>query len=369
MAASRKTAMIDEICEQPALLVQLLARRTELTAPFVRLMRERRIKRLLFVGNGSPYYAGCTLVDAARELLGVDASAVPAGYFARHGSFFVPELFSPEEVLLVCPAETGHSKGQVDAARRARSLGVPVMCTTLIPDGVLARECDVVLPKVGDHEVAMAATKGQTQALLLLTMCFADASRALGLADPGLLDRIDSALDALSDNVGRSIDLACSWFGANRDRVMAARQFFLLGYGCNFGTVQEAALKFFECHRRPTVALELEESLHGPFRALHRDDMCLFLRDGTGPEAARCETLAAALGAYCDNDVLLAREGTAPGPDVLPVATSDVAPVSAIEYLVPLQVLAYLVSDALGIDLSVPLVDALDPVMLPAYED
>jgi len=43
--------------------------------------------------------------------------------------------------------------------------------------------------------------------------------------------------------------------------------------------------------------------------------------------------------------------------------------VNAIEYLIPLQVLSFLIADKLGIDLSIPLVSSLDGVMLPAYED
>ncbi|MBQ3339432.1 MAG: hypothetical protein IJG82_07600, partial [Atopobiaceae bacterium] len=57
------------------------------------------------------------------------------------------------------------------------------------------------------------------------------------------------------------------------------------------------------------------------------------------------------------------------GPLDLPVASSGVPHVSAIEYLIPVQVLSYLLSEAKGIDLSIPLVPALDPVMVPGYED
>ena len=41
----------------------------------------------------------------------------------------IRDSYKPEEVLLVCPAESGHSRGQVDAARRAQALGIRVMST------------------------------------------------------------------------------------------------------------------------------------------------------------------------------------------------------------------------------------------------
>ena len=61
--------------------------------------------------------------------------------------------------------------------------------------------------------------------------------------------------------------------------------------------------------------------------------------------------------------------GPQPPPLDMPVESSGAPYVSAIEYLVPFQVLSFAISEALGIDLSIPLVPALDPVMVPGYED
>lgn len=370
MSTEISTVMLDEIREQPALLRSILDRRAQLTADFVKLYCETPIKRVFFVGNGSPYYVGCTLSGAAEKLLHADATAIPAGYFNHHGSFLVPECYKPEEVLLVCPAESGHSRGQVDAARRAQALGIRVMSTTLNPTGVLARSSDIVLPKAGVHEVAMAATKGQTMALLLIFLCFLDAAAAAGNITQEEYKRWLDACEALPANVESSIDLTLDWFERLKDRVMGAPQYFLLGYGANYGTVQEAALKFYECHQRPTLPMEMEESLHGPFRALHREDMVFFLCAEDGPERQRLCKLADALHVYCDNRILVQRkDAPTMNPDSLPVATGDVEFVNAIEYLIPMQVLSYLISYHRGIDVTIPLVDKLDGVMLPAYED
>ena len=72
-------------------------------------------------------------------------------------------------------------------------------------------------------------------------------------------------------------------------------KYFLVGYGANFGTVQEAGLKFFECHGKPTVSLELEESLHGPLRGLGKKDVAFFLAAEDGFEKERMVKLAQAL--------------------------------------------------------------------------
>jgi len=366
---SQHYAMIEEIKEQPGLLDNLFRQRKELTSDFVSLYQKHLFKKVVFVGNGSPYYAGCTLRFAAESLLKAEAEAIPAGIFHNHTDFNVSGKFLPEEILLVCPAESGHSRGQVDAARRARAEGMYVMATTLHPTGVLARTTDIVLAKPGGHEVAMAATKGQTMALFMIFLNFLEAGYQSGNITEEEYVRYLSACEKVPENVEKTIEDTTAWFRANKDRVMGAEKYFLLGYGANFGTVQEAALKFFECHQKPTIALELEESLHGPFRALGKKDIVFFLAAEECPERERMQRLAEAVEPYCENRVLIQSTTNPAKGDVLAIHSSDVEFIDAIEYLIPLQVLSYLIADEMGIDLSVPLVSSLDGVMLPAYED
>ncbi|MBQ3089383.1 MAG: hypothetical protein IJD21_02355 [Oscillospiraceae bacterium] len=362
-------AMIEEIREQPGLLQSIFERRAELTAPFVALMKKHPVRKVWFIGNGSPYYAGCTLRYAAEHMLHAEAEAVPAALFHHHGDFNVSGIYAPEDILLVCPAESGHSRGQVDAARRAQSMGIRVMSTTLNPTGVLARSSDVVLPKPGEHEIAMAATKGQSMALYLILLCFIEGGRALGHLSEEEYRRYMTAMANVPENVRQTIRDTEDWFEKNEQRVMKARTFFLLGYGANYGTVQEAALKFFECHQVPTWALELEESLHGPYRGLGKEDMAFYLAAEAGPERDRMELLAGAARQFCRNQVLIQSCHRGGEGDILPIHSGDVPYVNAIEYLIPLQTLSYLIAERMGIDLSIPLVSALDPVMIPGYED
>lgn len=362
-------AMMEEIREQSGLLRGLFENRQALCRDFAALHREKRFKKVYFIGNGSPYYAGCTLCFAAEKLLGADAEAIPSGLFHNHKTFNPSGKYLPDETLLVCPAESGHSKGQVDAARRAKQMGITVMSTTLNPTGVLARTSDVVLAKPGKHEIAMAATKGQTMAIYMILLNFLEAALAAGTITREEYDGYLEACRQVPDNVDKTIDATLAWFAANRQRVMEADKYFLVGYGANFGTVQEAGLKFFECHGKPTVSLELEESLHGPLRGLGKKDVAFFLAAEDGYEKQRMLKLAKALENHCDNCVLICDSRDGLSADVLPIHSGNKEFVNVIEYLVSLQTLSFVIAKEMGIDLSVPLVADLDPVMLPGYED
>lgn len=362
-------AMLAEIKEQPELLQGIWDRRQEITRDFVELCLAHPIKKVVFVGNGSPYFAGCTLQFAAEKLLHAETGVVISSVFNHHTDFNISGKFDPDEVLLVCPAESGHSRGQVDAARRAKAQGIHVMSTTLNPTGVLARTTDVVLAKSGVHEIAMATTKGQTMALFLIFLNFLEAGRALGTISEEEYRYYLEACSRVPQNVAETIRDTEEWFAANEARVAQAEKFWILGYGANYGTAQEAALKFFECHMKPSFALELEDALHGPFRALRKTDLLLFIAAEEGPERDRMKILADASKVYCDNCILIQSEKQEPAADMLQIHSSDVEFVNTMEYLIPLQMLSYLVADQMGIDLSIPLVSELDPIMIPGYSD
>lgn len=87
---------------------------------------------------------------------------------------------------------------------------------------------------------------------------------------------------------------------------------------------------------------------------------------------ARMETLARCCEPFCVNRILIMSKkqaATTTYGDVLPIFSGDMEFVDTLEFLVPLQVIAAHMSDCLGIDLTVPKVASLDPVMLPAYRD
>ena len=139
--------MMNHIDEVPGLVEQLIAEKKDITSDFVRLFQTHDIKRIYLSGSGSPSNACAVLKYAATKLLGIETTWSYPSLFNNHEGFNVGGKYRPEEMMLICPAETGRTKGSVIAARNARQLGIPVVCTTLYPDGVLGRECDVVIQR------------------------------------------------------------------------------------------------------------------------------------------------------------------------------------------------------------------------------
>lgn len=367
MRSTRFYAMLNEICEEPSLVQKLVNNRETITKPFVDLFCTNPIKRIYFTGSGSPLYVSNTLKYAAIKLLGVEATATPAMLFNHHDRFNT-DVYKPNEMLLICPAESGMGHGQVDAARQAKKLGIPVVCTTWNLKGILGQESDIVLAKISPREEALATTKGQVMALLLVLMCFVDAAKALGHLNNEEHQAYLNALDHVPQNIQSAIDNTLAWFDKYQDVVMASPVYRIVGYGANVGTAEETALKFLECHKRPSLFYELEECLHGPIRSVRKDDVLFLLCAEDGAEKERMLKLYKIMKEYTDYCFLVQSDrDPVQDPKGISFKTDNVPFVNTMEYLVPMQVLAFKISESLGIDVSVSTTMAIKKNMITSY--
>lgn len=367
MKTENFSAMLNEIKEQPELIAALFAKREEITKDFVRLLTARPIRRVYFTGSGSPLYAANALKHAAIKLLGVEASAAPAALFNNHERFNT-DVYQPDEMLLICPAESGMGKGQVDAARKAKELGIPVVSTTWNRDGILGMESDITLAKISPREVALATTKGHSMALFLLLLCFVDAARALGRLTREEYDGYLAAFSRVPHSMASAIDNTLAWFDKYGDVVMACPVYRVIAYGANLGTAEEAALKFLECHRRPSLFYELEECLHGPIRAVRRDDVIFLLCAEEGKEKERMLKLYEVMKEYTDYCFLVqSNADKLMDPQGIAFDTGNHEFVNTMEFLVPMQILAYKIAEGLSIDVSISTTLAIKKNMVTAY--
>lgn len=352
MKSDNYYGMLSDIRSEPELLSRLYFNREEIVKPFVKLFREQTIKRVYLTGSGSPLYAAIALQYAAIRLLRVDATAVPA-MLLNHHELYNTMSFRPEEMLLICPAESGSAKGQVQAARRAKELGIRVVCTTWNPEGVLAQESDVVLVKPS-REKGMPTTVGQVTAIYLALLCFVETAKELGTLSQADYDRYLAALSHVPENVQSIIETTLKWFERHQDLVMGSPNYRFIAYGANIATVEEAALKFTETHTRPSMFYELEESMHGPVRAVKQGEMMFLLCAEDGPEKERMLQFYRVMKKY-SNACLLLQSDTDPEEDplALRIKTDNAEFVNTIEYLVPFEVLAFCISDKLGLDTGI----------------
>lgn len=361
--------MIGEIAQEPELFRQILADRTHYTEDFVRLFTGHPIRRIYLVGSGSPSHLAETLRCSAIRLLGTEASAPLPSLFLHHEGFNPSGVFRPEEMLLICPVESGRTKGPIFAAQEASRLGIPVVCTTLDENGTLAALSDVVLLKPSGAEKAPPTTKGHSVGLLLLLLCFLEAGKAAGRLSEEEYRIYDWALAELPSRVDRARLVTQAWFRRNQEALMRSERYWFLSYGANGGTASEAVLKFIESHQRPTFAYDLEEFLHGPLCAAGPKDFIFFMAAEECGEKERMLQLYRAMKTAYPNCTLVHsdQEDRIDGLD-LSIPTCGLPFLNALEFLVPVQVLAYEIADAAGIDVTVWTTREIRGEMKPGFD-
>lgn len=353
MKTENAGAMLAEIAEEPGLFRDILARRAQVTGGFVELFKTRDIRRVYFSGCGSPGNACNVLRLAAESLLKVEASWAPPALFNACEDFNASGVYAPEQMLLICPAESGRTRPPVLAARRARELGIATVCTTLNPEGILAEECDVVIPKNSGEELGLPSTKGHSTGLFILLLCITEAAHAAGRITEAEYQRYNEGFGRLPGTCDGARKAALKWFEAHQDIAMTADSYRVVATGANVGTTLDAALKFIESHRRPTAAWELEEFLHGPLSAVQPHEVTFLIAGEDGPQKERLFQLHRAMKAYAPGTILVQDAADAyRDPDGIAFESVGLPFLNAVEAIVPFQVLSYAISDALGLDMS-----------------
>ena len=343
-------AMLRYIEAEPEFIREIVGDRKRYTAAFVEHFLKHPVKRVYLSGNGSPHSV-CEVAGMCMEaLLGVEASSSLPAILNRHKPFNAGGVYRPEEMLLICPAQTGRTAGPIESARRARAAGIPVLCTTLAPDGVLARESDIVIEKPTGYEESFPESKGHVASMTILLLCAVEAAHALGRMDEETYGRCLDGFSRLPGSCERAIAAAKAWYAVHRETMLAADAYRFVGYGPCWGMLQESCLKILETTRKPSMAYELEEFLHGSGYGVKEDSVVFFVCAEDGPERERAQEIYRWFAGKSRNCVLVTSSRT-PGrrPNWLVSDFLDLPFVSAVEYLIPFQVLSHLTARDMGL--------------------
>ncbi len=347
--------MLKEIHEQPAALQATLAGRLDAdgTVDLSELnldLDSPAVERVVIVACGTAYHAGLLGKYAIERLARVPVEVAVASEY-RYA-----DPIGDEKTLVVAISQSGETTDTLAAVEAARAFGGRVLAVTNTQGSLITREADSVLLTKAGPEVGVAATKtflAQVAALYLLALGLAEARGARPaeqLAEIGLglrrsPEKVEEALGLLEGRMGEAVGVFAG-----------ARCALFLGRGHLFPAALEGALKLKEISYLPAEGYPAGEMKHGPIALV--DEQCpvvAVLGEGTLREKTLSnveETVAR--GARV---IAIAREGdraagrvarvVLPVPEVPEILTPLVS-------TVPLQLLAYHVAKACGLNVDKP---------------
>jgi glucosamine--fructose-6-phosphate aminotransferase (isomerizing) len=345
--------MLKEIHEQPAALRATLAERLG-TAGAVDLseldLDLSGLERIAIVACGTAYHAGLLGKHAIERFARLPVEVAVASEY-RYA-----EPIGDERTLVVAISQSGETTDTLAAVQAARAFGGRVLAVTNTQGSLITREADAVLLTRAGPEVGVAATKTfltQVAALYLLALKLAEVRGArpakellkIGRGLRRAPEKVEEAIGLLQDRMGKAVEVFAG-----------ARCALFLGRGHLFPAALEGALKLKEISYLPAEGYPAGEMKHGPIALV--DEQCpvvAVLGEGLLREKTLSnveETVARGarvIAVACEGDAAAERVARV----TLPVPNAP-EPLGPLGCAVALQLLAYHVAKARGLDVDKP---------------
>ena len=347
-----ETFMLKEIHEQADAVAETLAGRLRddrVDLEDIGISDEflRDVRRVVIVACGTSYHAGLTGRYAIEWWSRVPVEMDVASEFRYRN----PVL--DERDLVIGITQSGETADTLAAMRLARKRGAKVLAVTNIMGSQATRDADGVIYTRAGLEIGVAATKtfvAQVTAMQLFALKLAGLR---GTLEPEVTHNLIADLRRLPGLIARLVEDVDEPVRRIADRWKDAGFFLYLGRHVGLSICLEGALKLKEISYIPTDAYAAGEMKHGPIALLDEQTpvVCVATDSPVLDKVASNIAEVQARGAHV---IAVTTEGTrVDAEECIAVPSTDwlLQPVLAI---VPLQLLAYYIARARGLNVDQP---------------
>ncbi len=347
--------MLKEIMEQPHAVTDAMRGRLDSDNATARLgglapveERLRTIKRIIIVSCGTSYHAGLIGAQLLQEYSGIVAEAVYASEF-RYSNYLLDK-----ETAVLAISQSGETADTLAAVREAKNKGVLTLGIVNAVGSSIAREVDAGVYNHAGPEISVASTKAFTSQLIVLVLIvlLLGRQRTMSVA---MGKRIIRHLCAIP----RLIETVCQHH--KEIRAIARRykrydNFLYVGRLHNFPIALEGALKIKEIAYVHAEGYPFGEMKHGPIALVEpslptvviapRDSV--YEKNLSGIQEIRARRgKVIAITTHDAVDIVKHAHDAIIVPKTLPVLMPLIT-------VIPLQLLAYEVGVAHGVDVDKP---------------
>jgi glucosamine--fructose-6-phosphate aminotransferase (isomerizing) len=255
--------MLKEIYEQPetirnALRGRLLVEKGEVKLGGLEHVRDRLLKarRIILVGCGTSWHAALVGEYMLEQIAKIPAEVEYASEFRYRN----PVVTADDVVFVI--SQSGETADSLAALREAKARGATALGIVNVVGSTIARESDGGVYIHAGPEIGVASTKAFTSQLTVLALITLMLARDRGTSQADFrllaqeLDSLPSKVSYLLQVMGRVKEVAAEF----KD----ARNFLYLGRGSNYPVALEGALKLKEISYIHAEGYPAAEMKHGP---------------------------------------------------------------------------------------------------------
>lgn len=346
--------MMKEIHEQPAAVRDTISPRLKegrIDLSELALDEEaiRRIRRLYIVGCGSAYHVGVAARYVFESLARLPVEVDVASEFRYRD----PVL--EEDSLAIVISQSGETADSLAALRACKENGVRTIGIVNVVGSSIAREADATLYTWAGPEIAVATTKAYSTQLAACYLLAVEFARVRGHLEEGRYESLVAELEALPEKIEKTLTdkERIQWFAS---KYASAKDVFFIGRGLDYAVAMEGSLKFKEISYIHSEAFAAGEMKHGPISLIENDMLVVGIL--TQPdlfektvsnlvEAKSRGAFLMGLTTYGNYSIEDSAGFTVYVPKTDPHFATSLS-------VIPLQLLAYYVSCAKGLDVDKP---------------
>ena len=347
--------MLKEIYEQPKALTDTLAGRIDdhyqIHLPELNLTpREARaIDKVFVVACGTSYHAGLMAKYAIERWTRLPVEIDIASEFRYRD----PVL--DDRTMVIGMSQSGETADTLAAIEYAQAQGAYVVATTNVVDSSMARVADSVLYTRAGPEIGVASTKTFVCQLVLMQLLALYLAQIRGALDGATVEVMAKSIRALPDQVEKLLENADDIMEQAR-KYTDVKDIFFLGRGVSYPIALEGALKLKEIAYVRAEGYPAGEMKHGPIALIEKGVLVVGVATKSHLHAKTLSNMEEVKARAATLFMVLTEgdtEGQRLADDVawVPPAPELIAPVTAV---IPLQLFAYAISKAKGLDVDKP---------------
>ncbi|MGC8964885.1 MAG: glutamine--fructose-6-phosphate transaminase (isomerizing) [Brevinematia bacterium] len=308
-----------------------------------------KIKRFVFIGCGTAYYAGM-IGKYLMETIGGTLSEVDYASEFRYRN----PMIGPRDVV-VAITQSGETMDTLEALREAKRKGATTMGIVNVVGSTIAREAGMGIYIHAGPEIGVASTKAFTNMLIALTMLsiFVGRRKRLGIFEGREIiqdmKKLPELIDFTLNSTNNLIKELSREFSKQRNLLYLGRNF-------NYPVALEGALKLKEISYIHAEGYPAAEMKHGPIALIDENMPVLFIAtqnpiyekvlSNIQEVKARRGKVIAIINEN-DREVRKVADYTITVPYII-------EPLSPIINVIPLQLFAYHIAVTKGLDVDKP---------------
>ena len=346
--------MLKEIHEQPKAVedtINSVVENGKINFRDINLTPEeiKGIREVTVVACGSAYHAGLVIQYVFEELARIPVRVELASEFR----YRKPLVGSDTLVILI--SQSGETADTLAALREAKELGARTLAVVNVIGSSIAREADNVFYTLAGPEIAVATTKGYSTQLIAGYLLAIEFARVRGTITQERSDELVKAVQKLPEKIRSVIEdkERIQWFAAKYSN---ARDMFFIGRGIDYAICMEGSLKVKEISYIHSEAYAAGELKHGTISLVEDNTLVIgvLMQSGLYEKTLSNMVETKSRGAYLMGLTSYGNyniEDTADFTVYVPRTEELFASSLAI---VPLQLMAYYISVAKGLDVDKP---------------